>query len=72
MGKAKVLWWDKRANLTNKPSVSFRTQEVILYLMDEFDLPSGKAIEKLMKEERLYYQIIEKLKEKYPEIDKNL
>ena len=61
-------FWDARTNLNNKPSLSFRTIEVIQYLMKEGEMPLGIAIEKLMTTPNLYKETIEKLKSDYPDI----
>ena len=62
-------WWKKRDNLKNKPSLSFRTIEVIQYLMKEDEMALGIAIEKLMTVPNLYKETIEKLKSDYPDIE---
>ena len=64
-------FWDSRVNLNNKPSLSYRTVEVIEYVMEDLELPIGKAIEKLMFDEKLYSDVIEKLREEYPDIEEN-
>lgn len=61
-------FWDARTNL-NKPSLSFRTIEVIQYLMKEDEIALGIAIEKLMTTPNLYKETIEKLKSDYPDIE---
>ncbi len=62
-------FWDARTNLNNKPSLSFRTIEVIQYLMKEDEMALGIAIEKLMTVPNLYKETIEKLKSDYPDIE---
>ena len=62
-------YFEGRDNLKNKPSLSRRTIFVIDYVMEELELPIGKAIEKLMFDEKLYSDVIEKLKEEYPDIE---
>ncbi|RXK03796.1 MULTISPECIES: hypothetical protein [Arcobacteraceae] len=64
-------FWDSRINLKNKPSLSHRTIEVIDHIMVEEELPLGLALEKLMKTPNLYENIIEKLKNDYPDIKEN-
>ncbi|MGJ0341644.1 hypothetical protein NG769_04205 [Aliarcobacter cryaerophilus] len=62
-------FWDARTNLNNKPSLSFRTIEVIQHLMNEEEIALGIAIEKLMTTSNLYKDTIEKLKSDYPDIE---
>lgn len=62
-------WFDGRENLKNKPSLSRRTLHVVDHLMVEEELPLGIALEKLMKTPNLYENIIEKLKDDYPDIE---
>lgn len=62
-------FWDARTNLNNKPSLSFRTIEVIEHLMSEDELALGIAIEKLMTTPGLYKETLEKLKSDYPDIE---
>lgn len=62
-------FWDGRTNLNNKPSLSYRTIEVIQYLMDEDEVALGIAIEKLMTTPNLYKETLEKLKGDYPDIE---
>jgi hypothetical protein len=62
-------YFEGRDNLKNKPSLSRRTIFVIDYVMEELELPAGKAMEKLMSDEKLYSDVIEKLKEEYPDIE---
>lgn len=61
-------WWDKRDNLKNKPSLSYRTLEVINFVMIEEEIALGIAIEKLMTTPNLYKETLEKLKSDYPDI----
>ena len=56
-------------NLNNKPSLSFRTIEVIQYLMNDEEIALGIAIEKLMTTPNLYKETLEKLKSDYPDIE---
>lgn len=62
-------FWDARTNLNNKPSLSYRTIEVIQHLMDEDEVALGIAIEKLMTTPNLYKETLEKLKCDYPDIE---
>lgn len=62
-------FWDARTNLNNKPSLSFRTIEVIQHLMNEDEIALGIAIEKLMTTPNLYKETLEKLKSDYPDIE---
>lgn len=61
-------YWDKRTNVTSRPSVSYRTVEVVSYIMEDLELPMGKAMEELMINGELYKETIEKLKKDYPDI----
>ncbi|MGB7402689.1 MAG: hypothetical protein WA916_08910 [Arcobacter sp.] len=65
----KKSFWDSRINLKNKPSLSHRTIEVIDYIMEEEGLPLGTTLEKLMTSSNLYAEVIEKLKDDYPDIE---
>ncbi|WP_151950342.1 hypothetical protein [Aliarcobacter butzleri] len=62
-------WWNKRDNLKNKPSLSYRTLEVINQIMSEEEIALGIAIEKLMTTPNLYKETLEKLKSDYPDIE---
>ena len=62
-------FWYARTNLNNKPSLSFRTIEVIQYLMNDEEIALGIAIEKLMTTPNLYKETLEKLKSDYPDIE---
>ncbi len=62
---ASKSFWDGRTNLNNKPSLSFRTIEVIQHLMNEDEI----AIEKLMINPNLYRETLDKLKCDYPDIE---
>lgn len=62
-------FWDARTNLNNKPSLSYRTIEIIQHLMDEDEVALGIAIEKLMTTPNLYKETLEKLKCDYPDIE---
>lgn len=62
-------WWDKRDNLKNKPSLSYRTLEVINQIMLDEEIALGTAIEKLMTTPNLYKETLEKLKSDYPDIE---
>ena len=64
----KTSFWDKRDNLTNKPSLSLRTIEVIQYVMGEDEIALGLAVEKLMVTPNLYDEVVEKLSEDYDDI----
>lgn len=64
----KTSYWDKRENLTNKPSLSFRTIEVIQHVMHKDEVALGVALEKLMKTEGLYAEILVELGSNYPDI----
>lgn len=64
----KSSFWDKRDNLINKPSLSLRTIEVVQYIMTEEEIALGLALEKLMTTPNLYEDVIEKLKNDYPDI----
>lgn len=55
-------FWDARTNLNNKPSLSFRTIEVIQYLMNDEEIALGIAIESFMTILNLYKETLEKLK----------
>lgn len=61
-------YWDMGQNLSSKPYITNRTTAAVAYIMEELELPIGKALEKLIKED-LYDEIIEKLKEDYPDIE---
>lgn len=60
--------WDKRSNLTNKPSLSFRSIEVIQHLMGKEEIALGVAIEKLFTTNGLYDKVVKELSEDYPDI----
>jgi|GEM_PF-1792191 len=62
-------WWSKRDNLKNKPSLSYRTIEVIEHIMVKNSLALGLAIEKLITTPNLYKRTIEELKANYPDIE---
>lgn len=62
-------WWKKRDNLKNKPSLSYKTLEVINQVMKDEEIALGIAIEKLMTVPNLYKETIEKLKGDYPDIE---
>lgn len=62
-------WWAKRTNLKNKPSMSFKTVEIITHLMEIEEIPLGIAIEKLIYEDGLTRKILEDLKKDYPDIE---
>lgn len=62
-------WWDKRDNLKNKPSLSYRTLEVINQIMLDEEIALGTAIEKLMTTPNLYKETLDKLKSDYPDIE---
>ncbi|MDS1315803.1 hypothetical protein [Aliarcobacter butzleri] len=62
-------WWNKRDNLKNKPSLSYRTLEVINQIMSDEEIALGTAIEKLMTTPNLYKETLEKLKSDYPDIE---
>lgn len=62
-------WWKKRDNLKNKPSLSYKTLEVINQVMKDEEIALGIAIEKLMTTPNLYKDTIEKLKSDYPDIE---
>ena len=64
-------FWDGRTNLNNKPSLSYRTIEVIQHLMDEDEVALGIAIEKLMTTPNLYKETLDKLKCDYPDIEED-
>lgn len=61
-------FWDSRVNLNNRPSLSYRTVEVIKYIMEKEELPQGKVIELLISSENLYNETLKKLGKKYPDI----
>lgn len=63
-----MSFWDRRENIKNKPSVELRTSRVIEKIMEDNEIPIGLAIEKLMKEDGLYAETIEKLSKLYPDI----
>lgn len=63
-----MSFWDRRENIKNKPSVELRTSRVIEKIMEDFEIPMGVAIEKLMKQDGLYGETIEKLSKLYPDI----
>lgn len=63
-----MSFWDRRENIKNKPSVELRTSRVIEKIMDDYEIPMGVAIEKLMREDGLYAETIEKLSNFYPDI----
>ncbi len=62
-------WWNKRDNLKNKPSLSYRTLEVINQIMVDEEIALGTAIEKLMTTPNLYKETLDKLKSDYPDIE---
>lgn len=62
-------WWNKRDNLKNKPSLSYRTLEVINQIMSDEEIALGTAIEKLMTTPNLYKETLERLKSDYPDIE---
>jgi hypothetical protein len=62
-------WWVKRTNLKNKPSMSFKTVEIIDHLMKTEEIPLGIAIERLIYEDGLTRKILEDLKNDYPDIE---
>lgn len=62
-------FWDARTNLNNKPSLSFRTIEVIQYLMSKEEIALGITIEKLMTTPNLYKETLKKLKIDYSDIE---
>jgi len=64
----KTSYWDKRDNLTNKPSLSYRTIEVVQHIMAKEEVALGVAIEKLMLEEGLYNKALIELGDNYPDI----
>lgn len=61
--------WNKRFNLKNRPSLSYRTLEIINYIMTNEEVAIGIAIEKLMTTPNLYKETLEKLKSDYPDIE---
>ncbi|MFH0710114.1 MAG: hypothetical protein V2A75_07910 [Pseudomonadota bacterium] len=63
-----MSFWDRRENIKNKPSVELRTSRVIEKIMDDYEIPMGVAIEKLMREDGLYAETIEQLSKLYPDI----
>lgn len=63
-----MSFWDRRENIKNKPSVELRTSRVIEKVMEDFGIPMGVAIEKLMREDGMYAETIEKLSKLYPDI----
>lgn len=64
----KTSYWDKRENLTNKPSLSFRTIEVVQYIMIKDEVALGVALEKLMREDGLYEKVLSELNDIYGDI----
>lgn len=71
MGTPKIhntSYWDKRDNLKNKPSLSYRTIEVVQHLMAKEEIALGVALEKLMTTEGLYEKILQELSEHYGDI----
>jgi hypothetical protein len=62
-------FWDKRDNLMNKPSLSYRSIEVIQYIMKKEEVAVGVAIEKLFTIPGLYGDIIKELSGDYPDIN---
>lgn len=64
----KVTYWDKRENLRNKPSLSFRTIEVIQHIMNKEEIALGVALERLMETEGLYAKVLDELSGSYPDI----
>jgi len=63
-------FWDKRDNLTNKPSLSYRSIEVVQFIMKRDEIALGVAIEKLFTTAGLFDEVLEELKEDYPDIEK--
>ena len=66
---ASKSFWDGRTNLNNKPSLSYKTLEVINQVMKDEEIALGIAIEKLMTTPNLYKETLEKLKSDYPDIE---
>lgn len=64
----KTSYWDKRDNLTNKPSLSYRTIEVVQHVMAKNEVALGVALEMLMKEDGLYEKILSELSDVYGDI----
>jgi len=67
-GITKKSYWDKRENLTNKPSLSFRTIEVIQHVMQKEEVALGVAIEMLITEKELYEEVLIELNDIYIDI----
>ena len=64
-------YWDKRENLKNKPSLSYRTLEVVSHLMEKESIAIGVALEKIMLTDGLYLNILDKLSDDYVDIKKD-
>ena len=64
----KTLFWDKRDNLVNKPSLSYRSIEVIQHIMENENLNLGLAIEKLLLSSPYYTEVLDELSGDYPDI----
>lgn len=64
-------FWEGRTNLRNKPSISYKTIEIIDHLMQTEEIPLGIAIERLIYEDGLTRRILENLKKDYPDIEEN-
>lgn len=65
----RTLFWDKRDNLVNKPSLSYRSIEVIQHMMENENLNLGLAIEKLITSSPHYSKILNELSEDFPDIN---
>lgn len=62
-----MSFWNRRENIKNKPSVELRTSRVIEKVMNDFEVPMGVAIEKLMRTSGLYDEMVAKLVSIYPD-----
>jgi hypothetical protein len=61
-------YWEKRDNLSNKPSLSYKSIEVIQKVKADYKITLGEAIELLFTKKDLYGEILDKLEEHYPDI----
>lgn len=63
--------WDMRDNLSNKPSLSNRSIEVIQHIMEQEQVVLGVAIERLFTTEGLYEKALDELSQIYDDIQEN-
>lgn len=62
-------YWDRKDNLASRPYVSFRTMEVLKWVMENKKISLGKAIELMIKDKTgLYDKALKELKEIHSDI----